>query len=116
MDFISEEEALYFWLQKHPMYSIKWPQIQNWVCGFSFNSPVFADLPHDLILPLKHLLTLRPQIYFRLNNVRLSKALINSVEADGTNTFERYKMSQKVTYNYYIGVPGGCVRLIVRSG
>jgi tetratricopeptide (TPR) repeat protein len=43
------------------------------------------------------------KIYFRLNNVRLSKALINSVEADGTNTFERYKMSQKVTYNYYIG-------------
>eukprot|EP00668_Euglena_longa_P001066 GGOE01001274.1.p1 GENE.GGOE01001274.1~~GGOE01001274.1.p1 ORF type:complete len:403 (-),score=157.19 GGOE01001274.1:214-1422(-) len=43
------------------------------------------------------------KIYFRLNNVRLSKALINSVEADGMHTFERYKMSQKVTYSYYLG-------------
>ena len=45
------------------------------------------------------------QIYFRLNNMRLGKALIKSVEADGSNTFERYKMSQKVTYNYFLGMP-----------
>eukprot|EP00906_Rhabdomonas_costata_P005166 RCo007753 len=43
------------------------------------------------------------KIYFRMNNVRLSKALIKNVEADESHTFKFYPMAQKVTYHYYLG-------------
>ena len=46
---------------------------------------------------------MRPQVYFRLNTLRLCKNLINAVHSRQFAPFDAFPASQRVTYKYYTG-------------